>query len=366
METATQEGVVATFWFDPGLLRKVDTVTVRFTGRRVGVTGKPQPTDRFVRDERIEGVVSGAGPVSVTARVHGITPGEWMVTAEMLSLPRVERGQRGQVRTAAPPQPVWPAAWSWRRWALSRGAVAPMKTGFVRFALIPGIIPGFWAGMATLGVLIGLVLQALMVSRAHISVGGVLPLSVVAILSGFVGAKVWFLVLHRRDRKIDGWCIQGFLVGFVAVSTAGLVVSRLPIPVLLDASAPGLFLGLAAGRVGCFCGGCCFGRATASRWGVWSSDQRVGMRRIPTQLIESGLALSVGLVALVVVLRYGSIHGGVFVAALAAYTLFRQGILQLRAERRQSALVGPLVAAAAALGLMADVVLLAVRPPWLP
>jgi len=135
---------------------------------------------------------------------------------------------------------------------------------------------------------------------------------------------------HVRDRRLEGWCIQGFLVGFLAVVTAGLVIGRLPVPVVLDASTPGLFLGLAAGRVGCFFGGCCYGRPTRSRWGVWSSDQRVAMRRIPTQLIESGLALTVGLIALVVVLKYGATNGGILVAGLAAYTLYRQVILRLR------------------------------------
>jgi phosphatidylglycerol:prolipoprotein diacylglycerol transferase len=137
-----------------------------------------------------------------------------------------------------------------------------------------------------------------------------------------------------------------------------LVTFKVPVGAFLDAIAPGLMLGLAVGRVGCFFAGCCGGPPTASRWGVWSSDQRVGARRIPTQLLESLLALSLGLGVLVAILVYGPKGGAFFVAALAAYTLVRQGILRLRAEPRRTKLGGPVTAIIAALVLIAAVVLL--------
>jgi phosphatidylglycerol:prolipoprotein diacylglycerol transferase len=228
------------------------------------------------------------------------------------------------------------------------------------------VIPGVWFTMAALGVLTGLVLQALLVSRAGLGAGPMLALAGIAVLTGFAGAKAWFLVIHLHDHQKNGWCIQGFLTGFAVAVAAGLPLVHAPVGIFLDSSAPGLLAGMAVGRLGCFFAGCCYGRPTASRWGIWSSDQRVGRRRIPTQLIESGLALGVGIAALAVVLAVGPRHSAVFVAALAAYTLCRQGILRLRGKRRQSAIGGPLVVAAAALSLVADGVLLALRPPWLP
>jgi phosphatidylglycerol---prolipoprotein diacylglyceryl transferase len=116
---------------------------------------------------------------------------------------------------------------------------------------------------------------------------------------------------------------------------------------------------MAVGRVGCFFAGCCGGPPTASRWGVWSSDQRVGARRIPTQLLESLLAVSLGLLVLVAVLGHGSADGAFFGAGLAAYTLGRQGLLRLRAEPRKTRLGGLATSALAALVLIAAVVLLA-------
>jgi len=158
---------------------------------------------------------------------------------------------------------------------------------------------------------------------------------------------------------MNGWCIQGLLTGVVVVLVAGSLLAHLDLGTILDLTAPGLFMGMAVGRVGCFFAGCCAGRPTASWWGVWSSDQHVGVRRLPTQLLELALALAVGLAALAVVLVHGPAGGAVLVAATALYTLVRQGILLLRAERRKSLVGPPLTAAAAAIVLVADVALVA-------
>ena len=180
-----------------------------------------------------------------------------------------------------------------------------------------------------------------------------------AIVAGVVGAKIRFMAVHRHEGRFEGWSIQGFLAAIAIVAPIALAIANVPIGVLLDASALGLFLGLAIGRIGCFFAGCCAGRPTSAAWGVWSSDQRLGMRRIPTQLLESGLAVGIALMSLVAVLGYRPLLGGSFVAALALYTLVRQGILRLRVEHPTSVRGGALIAATSAVVLIADVALLA-------
>src|SRR5438128_4926011 len=81
LESATQQILAVTYWFDPATHLGPYPVTVRFTGRRVGVKGRVQSGDKFVQDETIKEVIPGSGPISLTARVRGITPGEWVVTA---------------------------------------------------------------------------------------------------------------------------------------------------------------------------------------------------------------------------------------------------------------------------------------------
>jgi phosphatidylglycerol:prolipoprotein diacylglycerol transferase len=213
--------------------------------------------------------------------------------------------------------------------------------------------------MVALGMVTALALQAVVISADHLALGPWWAVTLIAIAIGIVGAKVWFIALKRREHLINGWCIQGFIASAPVAAVIMLAVLHVPVGVFLDVTAPGLLVAMAVGRVGCFFAGCCGGPPTASRWGVWSSDQRVGARRIPTQLLELVLALSLGLVTLVAVLDHGPAGGAFFVGGLAAYTLVRQGLLRLRAEPRKTRLGGPIVAALAALALIAAVVLLA-------
>jgi hypothetical protein len=127
-------------------------------------------------------------------------------------------------------------------------------------------------------------------------------------------------------------------------------------------SADGLFFAMAIGRQGCFFTGCCAGRPTGSRWGIWSSDGRIGARRIPAQQLESLVCLLLGAAALVAFLWFGRLAGGVvFIGAMAAYTLVRQGLLALRAEPRRWALARPVTIAVTATALFADILIAAMR-----
>ncbi len=359
LESAAQEILAVTYWFDPALHPGPYPVTVRFSGHRVDVKGRLLPGDRFVHDETIQEVVPGSGPISLTARVRDINAGEWVVTARMLGSAHPARGSRESGNVTPVAGRGGPAARFWRRWAPSVGSAEPVRTCLTPFARVPGILPGIWGAMVTLGMIVALALQGLVISADHLAVGPVWTVSLVAIVVGIVGAKVWFIVLHRREHRLEGWCIQGFIASAPLAAAILLAMLNVPVGVFLDVTAPGLLVGMAVGRVGCFFAGCCGGPLTASRWGVWSSDQRVGARRIPTQLLESVLALSLGLGVLVAVLGHGPAGGAFFVASLAAYTLGRQGLLRLRAEARQTRLGGLATSALAVLVLIADVVLLA-------
>jgi phosphatidylglycerol:prolipoprotein diacylglycerol transferase len=359
LQSATQEILAVTYWFDPATHPGPYPVTIRYSGRRVGMKGRLSPGDRFVQDETIEEVVPGSGPISLTARVRGINAGSWVVTAHMLESAHPTRGTREQGNATPAVGMLHPGTRFWHKWAPSVESAEPVSTCPTPFARVPGIIPGIWGVMVALGIAVALMLQFLVISAAHRAVGPWWVVSLVAIVVGIAGAKGWFIILHRREHHVEGWGIQGFITGAILAVAILLVVLHVPAGVFLDATAPGLMLAMAVGRVGCFFAGCCGGRPTASRWGVWSSDQRVGARRIPTQLLESMLALILGLGILMAVLVHGTADGVFFVAALATYTLVRQGILRLRAEPRKTRLGGLVIGALAALVLIADIIFLA-------
>lgn len=341
-----------------------DAVTVRFTGRRVGVRGRPQPADRFVQDETVQGVVPGSGRVSVTTWVYGLIPGEWSVAAELVEPTGSGGRPAGKGRGARPAVSL--ASWSWRRWTLVDPPEGPVRTRsapLVRLARMPAVVPGSWAGLVALGALVAVLVQVLLLAGRGLPVGRALLVDGLAILAGLVGAKLWYIALNPRTWRTSinvGWCIQGFLVAVPLVAGLLLWAFGLPVGQFLDLTTPGVFFGVAIGRVGCFLTGCCAGRCTRSRWGIWSSDRRVGARRIPTQLGESLAGLVLAVVTLPLVVGYRpAVPGGIFVAAFAAYTLVRQALLRLRAEPRRSTVGAPLTAALASLVLLADILVLA-------
>jgi len=341
-----------TYWFDAAAEGEPYPVTVRFTGRRAGASGKPGTTDVFTVEETIEHVLPGSGRIALTARVLDLTPGQWTVTAH-----RVANAERASRRRPAVTRVRYP------------GPTSSGSTGFAPLVgvLAPGVRIGAWPGLVALGTTVALGIQALLATRAALPVADVAVLSAIACLVGLIGAKLYYLAQHPHELTartgvlrggLGGMCLQGFVLATVATIVTGALSTRIPLGSLLDATAPGLMLGVGIGRIGCFLGGCCAGRPTASRWGLWASDRRLGLRRIPVQLMESALALLVGLTALLVDVRLTARPAGVvFIAALAAYTLGRQLLFPLRDLPRKTARGRLLTMALSGLVLIADLTL---------
>ena len=355
---AVEEMLTVTYWLDPGEKGNPFDATIRFTGRRLGVTGRPLPRDTFTQEETINGIVPGSGPVAITAEVRGIASGEWSVTARSVARatsspfrPYPTPGQDGAAHHVPLP----------RRVAIPAEPAATVKTTSLLFTKVPGIIRYAYASLVFLGVVVGLAVEAFLLNRGHYSILEPLLISAGAVAAGIVGGKAWYIAV-QRGRKFDGWCVQGFITGAaVVVAAAAFAGPGVPPGVYLGATAPALLIGMAIGRPGCFWAGCCVGRATASRWGIWSSDRRVGCRRQPAQLLEALASLVIGAAVLAVVLVDGLARSGpVAVAGLGAYTLARQFILSLRAEPPERWRYGrQLTIAAAAIALIVGVVLLA-------
>jgi phosphatidylglycerol---prolipoprotein diacylglyceryl transferase len=322
-----------TCWIDPGEEGEAFRVAVEFSGRRIGPTGRRRAGDRFSQVETVERILPGSGPLSVTTVVKDVSAGTWSVSSRPVIQGR---------RSARLPAPEGSASsrsrrlgWPWTYRAMSASTNETAETALAPFAAAPGVIPAAYSILVAAGIVVGLAVVAILASRLGEPVGTTMTVSAVAVVTGVAGAKVWYVAGHR-GRRLNGWCIQGFIFG---AAGAGLVLGSVwlavPVGEYLDTVAAGLLVGMGIGRVGCFFAGCCRGRLTASRWGVWSSDQRVGARRIPVQLLESALALTMGILAFVAASqRVWGVPGAVFVAAIATYTLGRQFLLPLRADPR--------------------------------
>lgn len=335
-----------TYWFDPPDTGGPFRVQVRFSGRRLNASGEARKRDAFDVVDTVSEVLPGSGPVAVTKRIADLTAGNWQVTAS------AQCADQSQPRRPAVKLPK---------------ATATGSTGYAPVVRVraPGAVLGVWPALVVTGVVIALVLQFLLARNAALAAGRLLLVSTLGALVGLAGAKVYYAVEHRGRKQTGllttGMCIQGFVIGITATLLAGTAVAGLRVGAVLDVTAPGLLVAMGIGRIGCFFAGCCAGRPTRSRWGLWSSDRRLGLRRIPTQLVESAAAFTIGAVALLIAAAgTGDEGGALFVAALAAYVLVRQLLFPLRSlgrNTRHGRAVTMLLAGATLLGAGAAMLL---------
>lgn len=113
----------------------------------------------------------------------------------------------------------------------------------------------------------------------------ILALGMEVFLWGIVGARLFYVIEYHEQFFPPGRSLlaglpavlniaAGGLVVFGALPTAALAAWRfarrrgLPILGLADCIAPGLLVGLALGRVGCFLNGCCYGGPCDLPWAV--------------------------------------------------------------------------------------------------
>lgn len=349
-----REFLVVSYWFDSGEGDRPYDTSICFSGRRCGLDGTPGPGDAFTQEETVSGIVPGSGPVAVSAEFHDINPGEWVVAAQPVTRPGTRTVRPWRPAVDGHPTDTRPRIWP-RRVTVPDHAPERVRTTSVLAVRKPGIVRIIWSALVVTGMLVGLGLQAALLAGAHRSAGSAVALSVLAIAGGLVGAKIWYVV---KQRRFDGWCIQGFIAGAGIVTGALLFAGFAGPPgAYLDTAAPALLLGMAIGRPGCFWAGCCTGRPTGSRLGIWSSDRRLGTRRVPVQLLEALLALLIGVGALVAVLLAGvDSQGLVLGGAVSAFTLGRQFLLGLRTEPPRWPHLAGVVTVAAATALVADIV----------
>ncbi|HEY0082824.1 MAG TPA: prolipoprotein diacylglyceryl transferase, partial [Pyrinomonadaceae bacterium] len=167
----------------------------------------------------------------------------------------------------------------------------------------------------TYGVLLALAFLVALLVAARLGARDGLPrerlfdLGLWLLLAAIVGSKVLLLVVEPeyRDAPLrllsldflrSGGVFYGGFLG--AVLTAYVLVRRYGLPWwrTADAFAPGIALGQAIGRQGCFAAGCCWGKPTTLPWGVRFSELGQQVTGVPidthlhpTQLYESFAAL---------------------------------------------------------------------------
>lgn len=131
-----------------------------------------------------------------------------------------------------------------------------------------------FGAMVAVGALVGLWLFQREVRQSGLPASAV-DAAVAGVVGGMVGAKLLWSLEHRGEAPaLDLLLSRGgmsWFGGFAGGIGAGLLVMvwrRLPMLAVLAAATPGLAMGQALGRVGCFLVGDDYGRPTHLPWGV--------------------------------------------------------------------------------------------------
>jgi phosphatidylglycerol---prolipoprotein diacylglyceryl transferase len=166
--------------------------------------------------------------------------------------------------------------------------------------------------LVSLGVLLGLWISVRNSQKQGIDPDNAWNLGIIVVMSGIIGAKVLYIIVDWGEYAAHpgeifslntlqaGGVFSGGLIGAFAAAAWYVHRHRMPALATCDAFAPGLALGHAIGRIGCFAAGCCFGKPTDHFWGVTFTSPiahelvgtPIGEALQPTQLFESAVELA--------------------------------------------------------------------------
>jgi len=204
-----------------------------------------------------------------------------------------------------------------------------------------------WYGlMIGLGIVAGCYVGAKEAERRGVPLDEAINLATWAVPVGFVFARLFHVVDQlsyyvANPVKIiaineGGLAIYGGLLGGILGGAAYAKMHHLPIGKLADAAAPGMLLGQAIGRIGCFFNGDHQGLVTTLPWGTQYTNPNTvvpdfGVARHPTQVYEGlfDLVLFGGLWAL---RKHISTDGVIFWIYASAYSFGRFWISFLRLD----------------------------------
>jgi phosphatidylglycerol:prolipoprotein diacylglycerol transferase len=222
-------------------------------------------------------------------------------------------------------------------------------------------IPTYGVLVAT-GVLVGLWISVRNSVRQGIKAENAWDFGIALVLAGIVGAKVLYIILDWRSGHIYGQNLReiftldtlqaggvfsGGLVAAFVVAAWFLRKHHMPALATLDAFAPGLAMGHAIGRLGCFAAGCCYGKPTHHFWGVTFTNPLanqlvgtpLGEALEPTQLFESAVELGIFLL-LTWMFKRKKFDGQIFGAYLFLYGTARFFIEFLRDDPGRGSVFG--------------------------
>jgi phosphatidylglycerol:prolipoprotein diacylglycerol transferase len=163
------------------------------------------------------------------------------------------------------------------------------KIPFVNFQL------NTYGFLLALAFIVGLLVMAWLAKRDGLNVDRMYDLGLWVLLAGLIGSKVlmiiteWNVVYRDNPGQIfsldffrSGGVFYGGFIGALLASVIVMRVYKLDWWRTADVFAPGIAIGQAIGRLGCFAAGCCWGKPTTHAIGVHFTERGHEFTGVPT------------------------------------------------------------------------------------
>jgi phosphatidylglycerol:prolipoprotein diacylglycerol transferase len=204
-----------------------------------------------------------------------------------------------------------------------------------------------WGLTMALGVFAGLWLAVRLAKNSEFTADILQEYVLYGVVAGLLGARAWEVVFSWggfADNPLralmfwdGGLSIQGAVTANVVLAWWYFKRKKLSFPRFADIAVPGLILGQAIGRIGCFLNGDAYGKPTGAWYGViyhqgtpaYQAWGKVPL--VPAELFEAGLDIII-LTVLLYVFRRKQFDGQVALAYFILYSLARFGLEFLRTD----------------------------------
>jgi phosphatidylglycerol:prolipoprotein diacylglycerol transferase len=216
----------------------------------------------------------------------------------------------------------------------------------ILFQLGPLTLRSFGFMVAT-GFLLGTLLAMLLNRQMGKKDDDILDVVTWIMLGSVVGARLMYVLVMPGEFVSRPWAViavwegglvyYGGLIGGVFAAMVWARKRKAEFWQAADVLAPGLALGQALGRMGCFLNGCCYGRVDAEHGMLFPAVD--AQLHLPVQLYEAGLCLALA-VFLALRLRRHAFAGQGLAWYLLIYPPLRFGLEFLRGDAERGQLLG--------------------------
>lgn len=233
--------------------------------------------------------------------------------------------------------------------------------------------------LLALAFLAGLWVANRQAKRTGLDAARITDMAVYVLIGGLLGAKLLLLLVEwpfysRNPRELfslvqSGGVFYGGLLGALPVAWWYARRHGLPPWSTADVLAPGVALGQAIGRLGCFAAGCCYGRPTDVPWAVTFTDiyttRAVGtpldVPLHPTQLYEATATLLI-FGFLLWLSKRKPFHGQIALAYVFLYAVARFVIEFYRGDAARGTVLGGWVSTSQFISILMVVAVLLIYP----